>query len=46
VTAGDGGKWLRKQCLLMARNNSTPVPFWLSLPLQQLCLWIGANNAV
>nr|DAI82286.1 MAG TPA: hypothetical protein [Caudoviricetes sp.] len=43
---GDGGLWLQKQCLILARNNHTPVPFWLSLPLWKLGQWIKANNAV
>ncbi|MGN0184680.1 MAG: hypothetical protein ACI4AL_06145 [Aristaeellaceae bacterium] len=41
---GDGGTWLRRQCLLMAQANNTPVPFWLSLPLWQLKQWIEDSN--
>jgi hypothetical protein len=28
----------------MAKNNSTPVPYWLALPLPSLCKWIKASN--
>ena len=28
----------------MARNNNTPVPYWLSRPLGELGRWIKANN--
>lgn len=46
VVTGDGGEWLQKQCLIMARNNNTPTPFWLSLPLAKLPSWIKTNNAI
>ena len=46
IRAGDGGRWLRKQCLILARNNCTPVSDWLSMPLSELRLWIGANNEI
>ncbi|MEY8311725.1 hypothetical protein AALA61_06965 [Oscillospiraceae bacterium 42-9] len=29
---------------MLARNNNTPVPWWLSRPLGELGLWIQANN--
>ncbi len=41
---GDGGTWLRRQCLLLAKVNNTPVPFWLSLPLCELSAWIRDSN--
>lgn len=41
---GDGGRWLRRQCLMLARNNNTPVGYWLSLTVPQLLHWIQANN--
>lgn len=28
----------------MARNNSTPVSYWLALPLSSLCKWIKVSN--
>ena len=43
---GDGGDWLRKQCLILARNNHTGVDFWLSRPLAELGRWIESNNAL
>lgn len=43
---GDGGKWIRQQCLILAQTNNTPVPFWLSLALPELCEWIRASNSV
>lgn len=41
---GDGGHWLRRQCLAMARNNYTPVQFWLSMPLVEFVEWIKESN--
>lgn len=35
---------LRKQCLIMARVNSTPVSYWYHIPLRELVLWIRAHN--
>ncbi len=29
---------------MLAKNNHTPVPFWLSRPLRELGEWIRANN--
>ena len=40
----DGGAWLRKQCLIMAQNNNTPVSYWAALPLSSLTKWIKASN--
>ena len=40
------GLWPRKQCLILAKTNSTPVYYWLSLPLKDLRIWIEAHNAV
>ena len=37
---------MRKQCLIMARNNHTSAFSWLSLPLFEFRLWIAANNAL
>lgn len=44
--AGDGGSWLRQQCLIMAQNSHTAVPYWLSLPLVELAAWIEDNNRI
>lgn len=44
VVTGDGGMWLRKQCLIMAKNNDTPASYWVSLPLKSLAKWIKASN--
>jgi hypothetical protein len=30
--------------MIMARNNATPITFWLSLPLSSLLPWIKVNN--
>ena len=46
VIVGDGGVWLRRQCLAMARTNNTPVDFWLSLRLGELSQWVKASNAL
>lgn len=43
---GDGGEWLREQCIIMAKNNGTDIPFWLSMPLVQLIQWIRTNNRI
>jgi len=32
--------------MILATNNSTPVSFWLDLPLSQLGGWIRDNNAL
>lgn len=44
AVTGDGGVWLRRQCLTMAKTNQTPVSYWLSLPLPSLCKWIKVSN--
>lgn len=41
---GDGGEWLREQCLIMARSNYTSISFWLSLSLIEFIQWIQTNN--
>ncbi len=41
---GDGGKWLRRQYLVMAANTYTPVQFWVSMPLVEFMDWITASN--
>lgn len=41
---GDGGHWLRRQCLVMARNGYGSVQFWLSMPLVEFPKWIEENN--
>lgn len=46
MTDGDVADWLREQCIILAQNNSTPIPFWLDLSLPDLQEWIGANNRV
>ena len=30
----------------MARENNTPVPFWLSIPLREFGKWVIANNEI
>ncbi len=32
--------------MILARNNNTPVPYWLSLPLWKLSQWIRTNNII
>ena len=46
VLTGDDGLWLRKQYIILAKNNNTDVSFWQSQPLTALRSWIKANNAV
>jgi len=35
-----------EQCMILAQNNNTPVPYWLSRPLWELRDWIRINNVV
>ena len=44
VKAGDGGRWLREQCLILANERNTPVTDWLSMPMAELPLWIQSHN--
>ena len=46
AVGGDGGSWLRQQCLIMSQANSSPVGFWLSMPLKQFMQWIGDHNRI
>lgn len=46
MTPGKDGLWLRKQFLILARNNHTDVSFWASQPLTALQSWILTNNDV
>ncbi|MCD8361732.1 MAG: hypothetical protein LUC98_02015 [Lachnospiraceae bacterium] len=46
IGGGGSGDWLRRQCLVLARNNATPIEYWLSLTLSELRAWIEANNAL
>ena len=46
MSGGDGGQWLRQQCLVLAQVNHTPVPYWLSLPLSQFGGWIRDSNNI
>lgn len=32
--------------MILARNNNTPVSFWLDQPLMSLQKWIAANNRI
>lgn len=32
--------------MIMARNNATPISFWLSQSLPGLMLWIKTNNRI
>lgn len=34
----------RETVLIMARNNHTPVPYWLGMSLAEFQWWIEANN--
>ena len=43
---GDGGRWLRKQCLIMARNNNTPITYFLSCTFRELSAWVQTNNEI
>lgn len=43
---GEDGLWLRKQYMILAKNNHTDISFWQSQPLISLRLWVKANNAV
>ena len=36
--------WLRKQCILLARNNGGSPLDWADIPLIQLGGWIQATN--
>jgi len=38
--------WLREQSMILARNNNTPVSFWIDQPLANLLKWIRANNRI
>lgn len=38
--------WLREQSMILARNNNTPVYFWLDQPMVTLSKWIMANNRI
>ena len=39
-------QWLRKQYLILAKNNRNDISFWLAQPLMSLRHWIKANNAI
>ena len=43
---GEDGLWLRKQCMILAKNYRNDISFRLSQPLMSLRHWIKANNAV
>ncbi len=32
--------------MILARNNSTPIDFWLSRELRELGSWIETNNEI
>ena len=42
----DVGSWIRRQCLIMAKNTHTGVDFWLQLPLVEFADWIEENNLI
>lgn len=44
--SGDGGQWLRRQCLVLSQNSHTPISYWLSVPLRELVAWIEASNRI
>lgn len=44
MICGDGGKWLRRQCLILAQSGAAPVSYWESIPLWDLGEWIKAHN--
>lgn len=37
---------MRRQALVLAKNYSTPVSYWLALPLHDLKDWIDTNNVL
>lgn len=43
---GDGGRWLRRQCMVLSQNSYTPISFWLSVSLRELGKWIEASNQI
>lgn len=44
MICGDGGKWLRRQCLVLAQSGAAPVSYWMSIPLRELGQWIESHN--
>ena len=44
VQFDDGGAWVRRTCMVLAKNTYTPLPFWLDVPFVQIHDWIGTNN--
>ena len=32
--------------MILARNNNTPIPYWLSMPIMSLSRWIRTNNRI
>lgn len=44
MTVGDGGRWIRRQCLVLSQNYHTPVSFWLSETYAGLTRWIRDSN--
>jgi hypothetical protein len=42
---GDGGKWVREQCAMLAQNGNGSMLEFLDEPLIDLMDWIAANNA-
>lgn len=43
---GDGGAWLRRQILVMSKNNKSSPDFWLNMPLVEFRDWIETNNEI
>ncbi|MCC8156360.1 MAG: hypothetical protein LIO54_03675 [Oscillospiraceae bacterium] len=41
-----GTAGLRRMCLILAREENTPVGWWLDLPLRELDEWRRAHNAL
>lgn len=37
---------MRKQMLIMSKNNKTPMSFWLEMPLSEFRDWIETNNEI
>lgn len=44
VAADQVGYWVRTWCMRLARDNNTPVDYWLSFRLRDLCRWIDTNT--
>ncbi|MCI8756107.1 MAG: hypothetical protein HFG18_05885 [Oscillospiraceae bacterium] len=46
VVVGKAGLRFRRECLVLAQIDHTPVTEWLNIPLWELGQWIEAHNMV